>query len=323
MTTLKKITKAREFSAVLGLILLIILFSVINPTFYTLNNILNTLRSVSIMGIVSMGMTLVIICGGIDLSVGSIYGLSSMLAAFMMTNGYPIWLSVLCGLLAGFIVGIINGSLVSLISIPPLIVTLGMLNVARGIALIMTGGLLISVTSMSVADKSFEIFKFFGTGKIFGQIPILVLFFAFFILFTHILLKKSTIGFRMKAIGGNIRAADAAGISSPKYIIFSYAYVGALSAIAGILNTAFLGTVQGTSGDGMQLTAIAAVVIGGTSIKGGSGSVLGTIIGVLIMGVLKNGLVLVGVSTYVQDVLIGIVIIGSVAIDYLKRRNQV
>ena len=320
---IKKIAKNREFSAVIGLVILCVLFSVLNHAFYSVTNILNVLRSVSILGMVAMGMTLVIICGGVDLSVGATYGMASMFAAYMMTHGISIWISVLTGIIAGFIVGTINGNLVTRFDMPPLIATLGMMNIARGLALIITGGLLISVTNMSVSDKTFDTFKFMGTGKIFGQIPILVLFFVITILITSVVLRRSIVGFRMKAIGGNIKAADAAGISSKSYIIGSYAYAGVLAALAGILNMAFLGTVQGTSGDGTQLNAIAAVVIGGTSIKGGAGSVFGTVIGVLIMGVLKNGLVLVGMSTYTQDVMVGVVIIGSVALDYLKRRNQV
>jgi len=313
----------KEMGVLLALVALIIFFSITSDVFMTSKNWLNILRQISLLGIMSVGMTNVIVSGEFDLSVGSTFGMSAMLTATFMSSGLPVWLSIILGLACGLGVGIANGLLVTYVRIPSFIVTLGMLNIARGIALVVTNGLVVVLDEYTVADsKNLALFFHYGGGGKVENFPIMIFYFLSVAIVGYLLLHKTMIGFRMKAVGGNANAARVVGINVNWVKITAFAILGTLSALAGIVNLAFITNAQGTTGQGMELSVIAATVIGGTSITGGEGSIIGTVVGVLIMGVLNNGLVLVGVSTFVQTICIGSVIIGAVALDMWTKKNR-
>lgn len=313
--------RLREAGVAVALLLLIGLFSMLSDYFFNLDNFINILRQISLLGIIAMGMTLVIVCGEIDLSVGSIYGASAMLTGVMMINGVPVFVSMLLGCLCGIVFGVLNGVFVTYLRIPAMIVTLGMMNVARGLALIVSGGRVVNLSPRTVKDPHLSTFIFLGQGKVF-DIPVMCLVFVAAAFVAYLVYNHTLLGFRMKAVGGSKAAAKASGIDEKLIKICAFAIVGFLAAVAGQLNIAFLGNVQGTTGQGMELNAIAAVIIGGTSLSGGEGTIVGTIIGVLIMGVLNNGIVLLGVSPFWQMTIIGVVIILAVAVDMWTRKAR-
>ena len=314
-----KVTHFQEGGVLLALILLFILFSFLSPYFLNVNNCINIVRQISLLGIISMGMTMVIACGEIDLSVGSVYGACAILCGLMMTNGFGIGVSVFISLLIGIFFGFLNGFLVTYGKIPAMIVTLGMMNVARGFALIISNGRIINISSRTVTSPYLNSFMFFGQGRLLN-IPVMTVVFLGITLISIFIFHKSLFGFHMKAVGGNAGAARASGIKDKWVKILAFTLTGLFSAIAGILNISFLSNVQGTSGQGMEMNAIAAVIIGGTSLSGGEGSILGTLIGIFIIGVLNNGIVLLGISPFWQTLIIGLVIIVAVAADkWLKK----
>lgn len=318
------IFQKKETGVFIALIALILFFSLTSDVFMSAKNWLNILRQISLLGIMSVGMTMVIVSGEFDLSVGSTFGMSAMMiGTFATILGFPIWISIILGLASGLAVGLANGVLVTYGKIPSFIVTLGMLNIARGIALVITNGLVVVLNEKTVADAaSLQDFFYFGGGGKLGEFPIMIFYFIATIIAGYFLLHKTIIGFRMKAVGGNANAAKAVGINVNAVKIIAFSILGVLAGLAGMVNLAFLTNVQGTTGQGMELNVIAATVIGGTSIAGGEGSIVGTVVGVLIMGVLNNGLILIGVSTFVQTICIGAVIIGAVAIDVWTKRNN-
>lgn len=322
-STVKKLFNRKETGILIALIVLFVFFSIATPQFVKTKNLLNILRQVSQLGIMSMGMTMVLVSGEFDLSVGSIFGVSALLTGTFATLGVPIWIAIILGILVGVLIGIINGVLVSYGKIPSFIVTLGMLNIARGVGLVVTGGLVVAMNENSVADPGLETFFFWGGGgKIAGTVPIMVIYFILIAILAYIFFHKTIMGFRMKAVGGNANAAKVAGINVNVVKTMAFAIVGGLSAVSGIITLAFLQNVQGTTGQGMELNVIAATVIGGTSVSGGEGTIIGTIIGVLIMGILNNGLILLGIPSFVQKILVGAVIIGSVALDTWTKQKR-
>ncbi|MDR1796772.1 MAG: ABC transporter permease [Clostridiales Family XIII bacterium] len=315
--------RLKESGVIIALVILFVFFSVSTDTFLSSQNLMNILRQVSLLGIMTMGMTMVIVTGEFDLSVGSTFGMTGLLTGtFMSTLGYPIWVSIVLGVLIGIAVGLINGILVTYCRIPSFIVTLGMLNIVRGLALVITGGLVVVLNEKTVRyHDGLDSFFFTGSGKV-GAMPVMAFFFIAVVVAAFFVLHKTIIGFWMKAVGGNSNAAQAVGIKVPFVKIVAFSILGGLAALAGIINLAFITNAQGTTGQGMELNVIAATVIGGTSISGGEGSILGAVIGVLITGILNNGLILIGASSFVQTVCIGAVIIGAVAIDVWSRRRQ-
>ncbi|MDR1612997.1 MAG: ABC transporter permease [Planctomycetota bacterium] len=310
----------RELGVALALALIVVLFSLLSPYFFNISNFINIVRQVSLLGIIAMGMTLVIVCGEIDLSVGSIYGAAGIAAGVLMVGGHAVGSSVILGLAAGVFFGVANGVLVAQVRIPAMIVTLGMMNAARGLALIFSGGRVVNISPRTVKADGLDWFLFMGQGRV-GEIPVMSLVFAAVVIAAYFLYHHTLLGFRMRAVGGSRAAARASGINDKLVKIAAFGIAGLLSAIAGQLNIAFLGNVQGTTGQGMELNAIAAVIIGGTTLSGGEGTILGTLIGVLIMGVLNNGIVLLGVSPFWQMTIIGAVIVGAVAIDKWTRKD--
>ncbi len=310
----------REFGVLAALIVLIALFSCTSPYFLKINNLLNIIRQISLLGIIAMGMTMVIVCAEIDLSVGAIYGAAATVCGLMLTHGCSVVFSIIAAMVVGVFFGVLNGVLTTYGKIPALIVTLGMMNVARGASLILSNARVISLSKRTVETTGLQDFLYLGQGRIY-QIPIISIIFIVVVIAANLIYSKTIMGFRMRAVGGNELAAKAAGINKNLTKIIAFAITGFVCAIAGVLNLSFLANVQGTTGTGLELDVIAAVIIGGTSLSGGEGTIVGTLIGVLIMGVLKNGIILLGVSPFFQMLIIGIVIIAAVAFDMWSRKK--
>ena len=300
-----------RFKTGIGLLVLVIVLSFMSPYFLTIPNLLNIVRQVSIIAIISFGMTMVILTGGIDLSVGSMLAFSGAITAGMIVNsGLNVFLAILIGLAAGTALGLFNGIAVAKAKLPAFIVTLAMMTVARGFTLIYTNGRPISGFN--------ETFRFFGAGYL-GRIPIPVVIMFLLLIVIFVLLKKTPLGRYIYAIGGNEKATKLSGINTDKIKIAVYGLNGFLAAVSGIILTSRLNSAQPMAGEGYELDAIAAVVLGGTSLSGGSGTVIGTIVGALIIAVLNNGLNLLNVSSFYQLVAKGAVILLAV---FLDRKSQ-
>ncbi|MEX6014022.1 ABC transporter permease [Mammaliicoccus sciuri] len=295
----------------IGLILLIVVISIMNSAFLDLSNLLNLLRQVSINGLIAFGMTFVILTGGIDLSVGSILALSSAFTAILITSGLDPIVALIVGVLGGFLLGVFNGVLVTFGSMAPFIATLATMTIFRGLTLVVTDGNPIT----NLGDS--YMFQLFGKGYFFGiPVPAVTMIIVFIIL--AIILQKTTFGRHTYAIGCNEVASKISGIKVNRVKILIYGISGLMSALAGAILTSRLNSAQPTAGTSYELDAIAAVVLGGTSLTGGKGRIVGTFIGVLIIGVLNNGLNLLGVSSFYQQVVKGIVILIAVLIDRKK-----
>ena len=309
----KSIVKVREIGILFGFLGLFLIFALISPDkFFTLTNQLNIIRQISYVGIMAIGMTLVIVSGEFDLSVGSIYGMAVMICALLIRSGVSVLLSVLVALCGGLLVGIINGVLVTYIKIPSFIVTLGTLNLIRGFALLLTGGFY--VTIMEVKDPVLDICRFLGAGRLLG-IPVPGIIFIGVAIVGGIVYHKTMLGFNIRAVGGSSTTAKVSGINVKGIKILTFTINGFLAALAGLLSLFLLNNAKGIAGSGLELQVIGATIIGGTSLMGGSGTMLGTVIGVMIIGILANGLILAGVTPYWQTVVTGFVIIVAVAVD--------
>ena len=302
----------REFGTLAGLLVLCMALWIATPHFLTTANLLNVVEQSTLIGIIAVGMTFVILTAGIDLSVGSIVALSGVAMGTAYRAGLPIFAAALTGLAVGLACGLANGALITLGRLPPFIATLGMMSIARGGALMLADGRPISGYS--------DGFRALATGDLLGiPVPVIVMLAIYGI--AYFVLSRTTLGRYTYAIGGNEEAAELSGIRVRAYKSAVYGIAGLLSAVTSILLVARLDSAQPIAGIMYELDAIAAVVIGGTSLLGGSGSVIGTLIGALIMGVLRNGLNLLDVSSYLQQVAIGGVIIIAVLMDMALRRR--
>ncbi|HLR11327.1 MAG TPA: ribose ABC transporter permease [Sporosarcina sp.] len=295
----------------IGLLLIIIVISIMSPNFLTINNIFNVLRQVSINALIAFGMTFVILTGGIDLSVGSILALTGAVTAGMLASGMDPILAMGLGLLLGAILGAVNGIIIAKGKVAPFIATLATMTIYRGLTLVYTEGKPISGLGDSLS------FQLLGKGYFFGiPVPIVTMLLAFGVL--YFILKKTTFGRRVYAVGGNEEASKLSGIRVDRIKIYVYALTGFLAALASLILTSRLNSAQPTAGNMFELDAIAAVVLGGTSLTGGRGWIVGTVIGALIIGVLNNGLNLIGVSSFFQQVVKGAVILIAVLLDRKK-----
>lgn len=309
---------AHEYGALIALVILIVVMSLISPQFRTFSNFLTLLRQASVNGLIAFGMTLVILTGGIDLSVGSTLGLTGALFAGLIVNvGMPIPLAVIVALIFGLLLGLVSGFLVGKAKLQPFIATLITLTVYRGFTLIYTNGRPISnLTADEYVGSDF--LTFIGRGAILGiPVPVIILFFAF-ILF-YLLLNKSVLGRKIYAVGSNERAAQLSGINIDRIKLFVYSISGLTSTLAALILVSRLNSAQPTLGTGYELDAIAATAIGGTSMTGGRGKISGTLLGILIIAVLSNGMNILGISSYYQDVVKGIVILLAVLVDRLQK----
>nr|WP_306823079.1 ribose ABC transporter permease [Pseudomonas fluorescens] len=285
--------------------------SLANDNFLTTSNLSNVLRQVSIIAIIAVGMTCAILTGGIDLSVGPVMALSGTLSAGLMVAGFPLELAVLAGLAVGALFGAGNGVFVAYARMPPIIVTLATMGIARGLALVYTGGYPISGLP--------EGFAFLGRGELLGvQVPILVM--AVMYTLAFVLLNKTPIGRYIYAIGGNEEAARLSGVRVSRYKLLVYILSGLTAAVAGIVLSSRLMSGQPNAGVGFELDAIAAVVLGGTAIAGGRGAIIGTLVGAMMLGVLNNGLNLMGISPYIQNIIKGAIILLAIYISRSRDR---
>ncbi|CAB3792318.1 ABC transporter permease [Pararobbsia alpina] len=304
----------RRYGIVAVLILLCIVLTFSNQYFLTWGNIADILRQTSINGILAVGMTYVVLTSGIDLSVGSTLALAGMVSASVITGAHPhgVALGLLSGLVVGGLVGAVNGVLVARFAVPSFVATLGMLSVARGLTFIYSGG-------MPIADLPDD-FLSTGTGTLAG-IPVPVIIFALVVLLFWFILRYTTYGRYVYAVGGNVKSAKTSGISTGKIIFSVYVIGGILAGLAGIILAARTTSALPQAGLSYELDAIAAVVIGGTSLSGGSGSLGGTVVGALLIGVINNGLNLLGVSSYYQQVVKGVIIVGAVLLDASRKKS--
>lgn len=305
--------RARRFGTVIGLMVLCAVLWALTPHFLTVSNLLNIAQQTSINAIVAAGMTFVIISGGIDLSVGSIVALSGVVLGTLLHDGQPAAVAIPGALLVGVTAGLLNGLLISVGGLPPFIATLGMMSVARGAALVFTEG-----RPVSGFDGGFRWLATGNAGPIPAPIVVMVAVYAA----AHVVLTRTTFGRYVYAIGGNEEATRLSGVSVRFHKTAIYCVAGLTSGIAAVVLTARLNSAQPIAGMMYELDAIAAAVIGGTSLMGGEGSLGGTLVGALIMGVLRNGLNLLGVSSFVQQIVIGAVIVGAVLVDTLLKRNR-
>jgi len=314
---LRQFLSAREAGVFIALLLMCIVLALATPNFLRPNNLLNIGRQVSLLGIMAVGMTFVLISGEVDLSIGSIYALSGLLTGMLIVERWALLPAVVVGLIIGSLVGLINGVLSTHGRLPSFITTLGMLSVARGVILLITDGQPVTINAREGADPAVvDQFYFLGQGQLFGSIPMQLVFFIIIALLGYIVLSRSVFGFRVYAVGGNLKAARVSGIRVFAVKIWAFVIMGFLAALAGILSLAFLPSGQaGRTGVGLELDVIAATIVGGASLSGGAGTILGTVLGVLIIGVLRNGLVLLNISPFWQTTIIGLVIIVAVGID--------
>lgn len=294
------------------LIALIIFMAAAAPNFASADNLLNIARAISINAIIAAGMTFVILTSGIDLSVGSIVAVAGVTAVLSTLSGIPSVLAVLIGVVAGALAGFVNGALAAYLSLAPFIVTLGLMTFLRGLAYTMTEGQPIVDSGLSFRDL--------GNGYILG-IPTPVIVMGIVYLVSWFVLERTKFGRHVYAVGGNPEAARLAGIRVKRVLTSVYVIAGACAGIAGVIFAARVVSAQPTAGNGYELDAIAAVVLGGTSLAGGRGRILGTLIGSVILGVLSTGLILMNVQFFTQLLIKGIVIILAVAIDSLKNRS--
>lgn len=313
-----------RFQSLIALFLMCVILSFLSDKFMTVDNAWNVMRQISVNVCISVGMTLVILTAGIDLSVGSILALCGAITAGLLKNGveipganlfvgFTILGAILGGVLIGATLGWFNGWSITKFKVPPFVATLAMLTIARGLTMLWTGGFPIT----GLGDE----FAFIGTGWLLG-VPMPVWISAVIVLIAIVITNKTRLGRYIYAIGGNESAARLSGINIKKVKIAVYSIAGALAAVGGIMVTSRLDSAQPNAGISFELDSIAAVVIGGTSLDGGRGSVLGTVQGALIIGILNNGLVLLNVSPFWQQVIKGLVILLAVILDKLNSKDE-
>jgi ribose/xylose/arabinose/galactoside ABC-type transport system permease subunit len=305
--------RARRFGTLIGLLVLGAVLWALTPHFLTVSNLLNIAQQTSINAIVAVGMTFVILSGGIDLSVGSIVAVAGVVLGTLLHEGQPLPIAIAASIAVGVACGVANGALVSWGGLPPFIVTLGMMSIARGVALVLTEARPVS---------GFEAgFRSLATGSIaFIPAPVVVMILVYGV--AHLLLTHTTFGRYVYAIGGNEEATRLSGVNVRGHKTAVYGVSGLMSAVAAVILTARLNSAQPIAGMMYELDAIAATVIGGTSLMGGQGSLGGTLVGALIIGVLRNGLNLLGVSSFLQQIVIGVVIVGAVLVDTVLKRHR-
>jgi ribose/xylose/arabinose/galactoside ABC-type transport system permease subunit len=316
-----------QFGAVIILVLIGLVFYAVEPNFLSERNVFNVLRQVSIYGLLAVGMTFVILTGGIDLSIGSVLALAGLVAASVEkggrglltvgaageAEGYGVPAAIAAAIAVGLIAGTLQGLGVAKLKVPAFIVTLGGMSAFRGLALLWSGGQPIS----AFRDQ----YKYLGQGFV-GPVPIPVIVFLGFALIGWIILKYTRYGRRIYAVGGNQEAARLSGLNTSRLILSVYIISGFCAGLAGFLLSSRLNSAEQVAGLGYELTVIAGVVIGGTSLFGGEGGIFGTVVGILLIGVLSNGLTLLNVNPYYQQILVGLIIVFAVFLDQIVKRRR-
>ena len=309
----KKFTSMAESNLIIILIVLIFALWVMNDKFLSFTNVTNLMRQTAIIGVLAVGMTFVILAAGIDLSVGSVLALSSILASKLMVAGLPVWLSILIALVAGSLIGALMGIAIHKGKVPAFIATLGGMTIVRGLVMLMSGAQKVSGLPPAIGD--FAVQRYLG-------IPAMAYVWFITILVGWFVSKYTVFGRNMYAIGSNEEAARLSGIKIGINICGIYAFCALMSSVAGILMTARLGNGVPTAGQGYELDAIAAVVVGGGSLFGAIGSIPGTVLGTIIIATIRNGGTLLGINPFILDILVGSLIVVAVLIDQLRKNRS-
>jgi ribose transport system permease protein len=315
----RRVLQERELGVLVALLLLCLLLSLASPYFLTATNIFNVLQGMATIGIMAIGMTMILVAGGLDLSVGSIMALSAMLTARLMTYvGMNPWLAALCGIGGGLCFGLVNGLIITRLKINPFITTLGMLSVGRGLTFLLASGLAGTVASnIPMRDPGVA---FLGAGYV-GPVPMAVIIMIALAIVFSWFMANTVLGRQIYAVGSNPQAARLAGVAVDRVRIFTYVVTGGLSALAGIMSAGLLSTAATNTGQGVELDVIAAAVIGGTSLFGGEGKIYGALIGAAIMAIVRNAFVLLGLPLHLQTITIGVVILLAVGIDRFRHTS--
>lgn len=313
-----KLTSAREFGIAVVLVLIIIIMSLATPVFLSKANIVNVIRQSVEIGIMSIGMTFLIINGDMDLSIGSAFAVCAMVGGTIFKNELlPPSVTFVVVLVLGAILGSINGLMVSRVGIPSFIVTLGTMKIYRSIAYAISKG-----SSVSVFPESATQSWVWKLGAKINGFPAQIFIMIVLFIFAHVVLKKTMYGYKLYATGGNAKAAHLSGINTKNVKLLAFVIQGLCCAVASMISLAYLNSVTTTSGEGREMDAIAAVVLGGAALTGGRGTIIGTFIGVIIMGIVKNGMVLMSVPVFWQDGFIGLVVILAVLTDTVIHRRE-
>jgi ribose transport system permease protein len=310
---IKEFLRKPEVNVLIALLAISLYLTIVSPYFFTLRNIVNVFRQSSVIAILALGQAMVIIAGGIDLSLGSLIGLTATFGAWLAREGAPPLLTLIAILGSGGMVGLLNGLMVTKIGLPPFIATMGMMSILKGFSLLITMGVPIRYEDTWIS--------FFGGGKI-GIIPFSVIIMIVMVLLVGFFVKNTTFGRDIYAIGNNEKAAKLSGIQVDTIRIMVFTLTGLFSGMCGLILMGQLGGSDAFYGNGYELDVIAAAVIGGISMTGGEGNVLGVVVGSVLMAVLKNGFVLLAVPGYWQTVAVGVVIIAAVSIDSLRRKSS-
>lgn len=308
-----KLKLPREIGILGALALMLLVLAVFIPQFRAIGNLTNITRNFSFVGIVALGMTMVILTGGIDLSVGSIWGVSAVVTASLLTGGWPLIAAIVTGLIVAAAVGLLNGLCITRLHMSPFVPTLATLSIARSLALIITRG-----RPISIYGQQQEAFLWIGGGDILGVPNPFILFVIMAVIF-WILLSRTVWGRHVYAVGGNERTARLTGLNVDRLKVVVYVLSAICAGIAGVVQVSYLSSATADLGTGEELAVIAATVIGGTNLAGGEGTILGTVVGAIILEVLRNGLLLFGVDPYWQGVFVGAVIILAVSVDYFRK----
>ncbi len=311
MNFIKKLTRQREFLILMVVTAVFIVMSFASPIFLKPQNLLVLLLSMSIETIIAVGMVNLMVSGGFDMSVGSILGFSGVITAILLRAGFPIFLAILSALCVGVLIGLWNGFLVAKVKINPFVTTLSSLSIFRGLTFVLTSG-------RNIAGLPAE-FKLIGQTRIGGMVQLPIIYALVILVVGDILMRNSSFFRQNYYIGGNEKAAKLSGINVDRMIIFNYILTGVLAALAGVIFTSRMGSSSCQAGTGWELRVITAVILGGASLRGGSGTVFGAFLGVLLMGLISNMLTLLGVDVYWQQFVVGAVLISAVVIDTVGR----
>ena len=304
----------RNIGTIIGLLVLIVIVSLATPKFLTQSNILNLFKANSVNAIISCGMLMAILMGEIDISVGSIVGLSGVIAAYTITNlNFPLFIVVPLTILVGGAVGLVNGFFISYLQVPAFVATLATQCIGRGLTEILTNGVTIRIRN--------DVYTGLGNNTI-GPVSITIFYAVAVLILTWFLLNRTRFGYYVYALGGNKVAAQYSGVNVKKFNMLPYILIGLFSGLGGMIWSARLGSAAAMLGSGFEMDAIAAVVLGGTSMSGGVGTVGGTFIGILIIGVITNGLNLMGINAFWQDVFKGLIIMAAVVFDVMRKRKK-
>lgn len=310
-----RLTRIREFTIAVIIIVLAVVLAFVSPSFLSRDNLVTTILSIVMTAIVSVGMTVALVSGGFDLSVGSVMSMSGVIAGSLALSGVNIWLAALIALAGCVVSGTITGAFIGKVNINPFIMTLGMQGVIQGVALVVTQGAPLSVTGMAPS------FLYLGQGTLLG-IPVLIWILAIVVALADFIMRRAVIARKVYYIGSNERAAYLSGIRVSNAKVWIYICTAILAGIAGLLTLSRFSVAAPTAGNGMELQAIAACIIGGASLTGGEGTVLGALLGSVLVGIVNDALVLLNVSVYWQSLVTGVVLIAAVTLDVMTHRRQ-